>query len=336
MTAYLKYISSYLPEQSLTNGMLNQEFPEWSVDKISSKTGVENRHIAGVQEFSSDMAVAAAQKLFAEHNVSPGSIDFVILCTQSPDYFLPTTACLIQERLNIPVTAGAFDFNLGCSGYVYGLAIAKGLIYAGVATNILFLTAETYSKFIHRADKSNRTIFGDAATATLITADGGLATIGDFDLGTDGRGAENLMVKRGGMRHERTQDNTASMDEYDNAHNDNFLYMNGPEIFNFTSAMVPPLVENVLKKNALQMEDIGLFIFHQANKFMLNHLKKKINIPDGKFYVDMAECGNTVCSTIPLAIGSALQRVSLSKGDKVLLAGFGVGYSWGGTVLTIC
>lgn len=328
--AYLRHISVYLPEASLTNDELNKEFPEWSVDKISSKTGIDNRFIAAGDEYASDMAVKAAKRLFADHNVDPASIDFVILCTQSPDYFLPTTACLIQDRLGIPTTAGAFDFNLGCSGYIYGLGIAKGLIAAGIATNILFLTAETYSKFIHHADKSNRTIFGDAATATLISGDGGFAAIGEFELGTDGKGAENLIVKRGGMRYPKSSDDQATVDEYGNAHNDNYLYMNGSEIFNFTSLAVPRLVDNVLKKNNLEKDKVDLYIFHQANKFMLTHLKKKIGIPDDKFYVDMQDCGNTVCSTIPIALQRAMASLDMPAGANVVLAGFGVGYSWGG------
>lgn len=333
MKAYLKHISVYLPADTLTNKDINDVFPDWSIDKISNKTGIDNRHIAAPDEYSSDMAEKAARQLFKEYNVDPASVDFILLCTQSPDYFLPTTACLLQDRLGIPTSAGALDFNLGCSGYIYGLGLAKGLIYAGIAKNILFLTAETYSKFIHPADKSNRTIFGDGATATIISADSGFAEILDFDLGTDGRGAENLIVKRGGMRYPRTVNDEVVFDEYNNAHNENYLFMNGAEIFNFTSQMVPALVENVLAKNKLTLPDINLFIFHQANKFMLTHLKKKIKIPDDKFYVDMEDCGNTVCSTIPIALQRYLSRATMNKGSKVLLAGFGVGYSWGGCVI---
>jgi 3-oxoacyl-[acyl-carrier-protein] synthase-3 len=308
-------------------------FPEWSVDKISSKTGIYQRSIANSEEFSCDMAISAATKLFAENNIQPMDIDFVILCTQSPDYFLPTTACIIQDKLGIPTSAGAFDFNLGCSGYVYGLAISKGLIASGIAKNILFITSETYSKFIHPADKSNRTIFGDGATATLISNEPGFAEILEFDLGTDGKGAENLIVKRGGMRFPKNDNSEVVFDEYGNARNENYLYMNGTEIFNFTSLMVPKLVENVLSKNKLLLEEVDLHIFHQANKFMLNHLRKKLSIKEEKFFIDIEDCGNTVCSTIPIAINKALNTSNINKGENVLLAGFGVGYSWGGCII---
>lgn len=327
---FIKAISYYLPEAELTNEKINQSFPEWDVSKISSKTGIVNRHVAAADEFASDMAVKAAEKLFAEHSIDRTTIDFVLLCTQSPDYFLPTTACLLQERLQLPTTAGALDFNLGCSGYVYGLALAKGLISGGMAKNVLLITAETYSKFIHPKDKSNLTIFGDAAAATLISATEGFCTIGNFEFGTDGRGGENLIVKQGGLRHRSSVGGDDLPDEFGNVKNDNCLYMNGPEIFNFTLESVPVLVNQVLKKNDLTIQDTGLFIFHQANRYMLNHLKKKIGIPDEKFFLFLEHCGNTVSSTVPIALYEALRQGKTARDMNVLLAGFGVGYSWAG------
>ena len=331
---YIKAISYYLPPDVLDNERLSEEFPEWSAEKISSKTGIYQRHIAGQDMLSSDMAVLAAEKLFAEHNISPSEIDFILLCTQSPDYFLPTTTCILQDRLKIPTTAGALDFNLGCSGYVYGLALAKGLVSAGIAKNILFITAETYSKFIHPSDKSNRTIFGDAASATLVSSMGGFATIGDFDLGTDGKGANNLIVKNGGMRHPmQGEQHAVTTDEWGNVTGDDYLYMNGSEIFNFTLESVPVLVKNTLSKNRLAAEEVDLYVFHQANRFMLNHLRKKLKIPEDKFYIFLENCGNTVSSTIPIALKEAMNSGAIKQHQKVLLAGFGVGYSWGGTLL---
>ena len=331
MEAKIKAISYYLPEKVITNEDLVKIFPEWSVDKIANKIGISQRHIAGPDELSSDLAVKAAEKLFKEHDIKPYDIDFIMLCTQSPDYFLPTSACIIQDKLGIPIHSGAIDFNLGCSGFVYGLAMAKGLLYAGVAKNVLLLTAETYSKFIHPDDKSNLTIFGDAAAAVLISFEG-YATIGEFDLGTDGKGAEMLMVKTGGLRH-KTTDAKSTTDEYGNVISEDHLFMNGGEIFNFTFDMVPPLVANVLQKNTLTQDEIDLFIFHQANKYMLNHLRKIIKIPEDKFYYFMDKVGNTVSSTLPIALYEALHERKIKAGSKVLITGFGVGYSWGGTIL---
>lgn len=331
MKAFIKAIHYYLPKEILDNDTLSRLYPEWSIEKIAAKTGIMSRHIAAENEFVSDMAIKAAICLFDSENISPKDIDFIILCTQSPDYPLPTTACIIQDQLGIPTTAGAMDFNLGCSGYVYGLAIAKGLVFAKIASNILLLTSETYTKYIHAKDKSNRTIFGDGASATLIGKQG-IAEIGEFELGTDGKGVENLIVKQGGRRNPELTFEEYT-DNYGNIRNSSCLYMNGPEIFTFTLKEVPKLIENTLLKNRLTMEDVNLFIFHQANLFMLKHLKKKIHIPDDKFYYFIENCGNTVSSTIPIALKEALKGEKIYHGNNILLAGFGVGYSWGGVVL---
>jgi len=331
MKAFIKAISYYLPQNTVSNEELVRAFPEWSVEKIATKIGISERHIAEEDELSSDMAIKAAQKMFMEHNIMPSEIDFIMLCTQSPDYFLPTSACIIQDKLGAPVSAGAIDFNLGCSGFIYGLAMAKGLLFAGIAQNILLLTAETYSKFIHPGDKSNRTIFGDAAAATLISSEG-YASIGEFDLGTDGKGAQNLIVKTGGMRFKQTN-NGGSTDEYGNFISENHLFMNGGEILNFTIDMVPPMVNNILSRNASSPNEIDLYVFHQANRYMLNHLRKMMMIPEEKFYYCMKNIGNTVSSTIPIALYEAIKEEKIKVGSNVLITGFGVGYSWGGTIL---
>lgn len=328
--SYIKAISYYLPEKVVTNEMLVQEFPEWSVEKVATKLGIEERRVAASDEFASDMAVKAGRLLLEEYKVDPGSIDFILLCTQSPDYYLPTTACIVQHQLGLPTSAGAIDFNLGCSGFVYGLAFAKGLIAAGIARNILLITSETYSKYIHPKDKGNRTIFGDAAAATLIAEDG-FAEILNFDLGTDGNGAENLIVKNGASRFPQKTDEFQEVGDTIIA--PGCLYMNGGEIFNFTLEAVPDLVKNTLAKNGLEDAAISLYVFHQANKYMLNFLRKKIGISDDRFYISLREFGNTVSSTIPIALKEALKEGKILQGQNVLLAGFGVGYSWGGCLL---
>ncbi|MEO3404318.1 ketoacyl-ACP synthase III [Mucilaginibacter sp. CAU 1740] len=332
MQAFIKAISYHLPQQQLSNAELSALFPEWGVEKIANKIGIDTRHIAAMDEFASDMAVAAAQKLFTEHSINPAEIDFILYCTQSPDYFLPTTACIIQDKLGIPVKAGALDFNLGCSGYIYGLALAKGLVAAGIAKNILLLTSETYSKFIHPGDKGNRTIFGDAAAATLISTDG-FAAIGDFELGTDGKGAENLMVKQGAIRYPDKNADSVK-DGYGNQQSPGHLHMDGPEIFAFTSQAVPGLIADTLVKNNLDKAEIDQFILHQANQYMLEHLRKKMEIPAENFYIYMANVGNTVSSSVPIALYEAMEQKPAPAHAKWLLAGFGVGYSWGATVIT--
>ncbi|HCO67406.1 MAG TPA: 3-oxoacyl-ACP synthase [Dysgonomonas sp.] len=331
MKAYIKGISYYLPEKVLTNEELTEQFPEWSVEKVASKVGINQRHISADGETSGDMAVKAAEKLFEEYNIKPSEIDFILLCTQSPDYFLPTTACLIQERLGVPTHAGALDFNLGCSGYVYGLSLAKGLIFSSVAKNVLLLTAETYTKYINKQDKGNRSLFGDAAAATLISTDG-IAEIGDFVLGTDGRGAENLIVKTGALRYRKSLNEIYQKEDGSFEFSPDNLYMNGSEIFNFTLESVPPMIEQILDKSNLKQDDIDLFVFHQANKFMLNTIRKVCGINKDKFYINMENVGNTVSSTIPIALKEAVNE-NRAVNSKILIAGFGVGYSWGASVL---
>ena len=328
--AFIKAISYYLPENIISNEELVAEFPEWTVEKIADKVGVNKRHVAIQEETTSDLAIKAAERLFIKNpGIKRDVIDFVLLCTQSPDYFLPSSACIIQNKLGLPTSCGAFDFNLGCSGYVYGLAVAKGLIAGGIAKNILLLTAETYNKYLHPRDKGNRTIFGDGATATIISTEG-FAEIGNFALGTNGAGAENLIVKTGGSRYpERAND--LSFDENGNPHSSDYLYMNGAEIFSFTQKNVPVVVRQTLEKNELSMDDINMFVFHQANSYMLNFLRKKIKIAPEKFFINMAEIGNTVSNSIPIALVDAQKEGKLS--GPVLICGFGVGYSWGGCTL---
>lgn len=333
MQAAIQAIEYYLPQAILTNDDLAREFPEWTVEKIEEKTGIVQRHIAAANECSSDLAIHAARQIFQSGACQPSDIDFVLLCTQSPDYLLPTTACIVQDALGIPTTAGALDFNLGCSGYIYGLGLAKGLIETGQAQRVLLLTAETYSKFIHAQDKSVRTLFGDAAAATLVQAVESDAepSIGPFVYGTDGKGAPNLIVSAGGARNPEAGEATA--DEYGNVRAPQNLYMKGPEIFNFTLRAVPQTVQSLLDKTGKSLDDVDLFVFHQANQYMLEHLRKKLKVPSEKFYVSLSHCGNTVSSTIPIALKNAQREHRLAPGALVMLVGFGVGYSWGATFL---
>ena len=328
---YIKAISYYLPEQIVTNEELVEKFPEWSVDKVAQKVGVYSRHVAAENETAGDMAERAARKLFEEYNVDPNTVDFLMLCTQSPDYFLPSTACLLQDRLGIPTTAGAFDYNLGCSGCVYGMAMAKGLIAAGIAKNVLLLTAETYNKYLHLSDKSNRSIFGDGAAACLISTEG-FAEIGKFVLGTDGSGANNLIVKTGAAR-QKVPTGQSIEDDEGHVWYDDYLYMNGGAIFNFTLDAVPVMMREVLERNQITREDVDYYVFHQANKFMLNTIRKVCVLPKDKFYVNLTETGNTVSSTVLIGLKDCLNTQTIKPGDKVMISGFGVGLSWGGTIL---
>lgn len=331
MNAYIKGISYYLPEKILSNEDLIKNFPEWTVEKVAGKIGIKQRHIAASKETALDMAVAASNIFFEEYNIDKSAIDYILLCTQSPDYFLPASSCILQDRLGLPTNCGALDFNQGCSGFVYGLSLAKGLVTGNIAKNILLITSETYSKHLHPKDKVNRTIFGDAAAVTLISTEG-IAEILNFSFGTDGSGYENLIVRSGALRTPG-KTNIVKWDEVGNPVSDDFLFMRGTDILNFTLESVPLLIKDVLKKNNYPKEKIDLFVFHQANKYMLNFLRKKIKIEESKFYYCLENFGNTVSSTIPIALKEAKREDKLQ--GNILLAGFGVGYSWGGCIIKI-
>lgn len=321
MKAYIKAVEYHLPETRLTNEDLIRQFPEWNVAKIESKTGIRVRHIAAPEECASDLGEKAARKLFASGVAQPREIDYLIFLSQSPDYALPSTSCLLQDRLGLPPYCATFDMNMGCSGAVYGLSAAKGLIESGQAKNVLVIVAETYSKYLHPNDKRVRTIFGDAGAAMLVSSTntgGGVDPIGPFVFGTDGSGGHNLMIKNSGARHPRTVDPEDL---------DNYLFMHGPNIFRYVMDIMPNIVEGMMKKTKKTFDDIDLFIFHQANLYMMERLREKIGIPKDRFHVDLTEIGNTVSCTVAISLKNAVDAGTLKPGQTALLVGFGVGYS---------
>jgi len=332
MNALISQIEYYLPHNILTNEQLENEFPEWNAEKIEEKTGIRERHVVGNDETALDLGFKAAIEVLKNYNKE--KIDFLLLCTQSPDYFLPSSACILQNKLGLRTDIGAFDYNLGCSGFIYGLAMAKSFIVSGIANNILLITSETYTKHIHPNDKSNKTIFGDGAAATIIEKSEKLGIL-EFSLGTDGSGYKNLIVPNSGLRNRYDKYAKEIDDGSGSIRTDNNLYMNGPEIFNFTIEAVPKVVSSVLKINNTKLEEIDYVIFHQANKYMIEYLRKKIKIQKDKFYIKMLHTGNTVSATIPIALKDCLDNKIVEDGDKVLLVGFGVGYSWGATIIKI-
>ena len=315
-------IETYFPEKKVTNEDLQKEFPEWSPEKIFNKVGVKQRYTASAEETVLELAVKASEKLLKK--IDKNEIDFILFCTQSPDYHLPTTACILQDRLGLRKNIGALDFNLGCSGFVYGLSIAKGLIATGAAQNILLVTAETYTKYLRKSDKSNRTIFGDGVAATFIQKDEAKENF-QFILGTDGSGYDNLIVRNGGGRNRINKEDEAG----------NCLYMNGQNIFIFTIEKIPVLVKEILEKNNLTENDVDYYIFHQANAHILRRQREILDIPEEKFYINLEKYGNTVSSTIPIALKDALETGKVKRGQKIMLIGFGVGLSWGATIIEL-
>jgi 3-oxoacyl-[acyl-carrier-protein] synthase-3 len=323
-------IAVHFPTRIETNAELQAAYPGWDLPLIESKTGIHQRHIAEPDETASDLGVKAAEKLFNEQNIDPATIDFLLFCTQTPDYPLPTTSCLIQSRLGLPTHCGALDFNLGCSGFVYGLALAEGLIHAQSAQRILLITAETYSKYIDADDRSLRTIFGDAAAATLIEADPEQSLFG-FRYGTDGSGADTLLVADGGARAEAERIKPRHRKRWKSR-----LYMDGPSLINFTVEAVPRLIEQILDRQSLQQSDVELFLMHQATRKMLEQLQARMEIDESRMPIMIEHCGNTVSATLPILIHDLRNQGRLRADGLNMLVGFGVGWSWAGCLWRGC
>lgn len=330
VSAHIAAIATHVPDAILDNAELAALYPEWPADKILDKTGIAARHIAAADETALDLGVAAAEKLFARTGMDRAEIDFLIFCTQAPDYVLPTSACIMQDRLQLGTSIGALDINLGCSGFVYGLSMAAGLIAGGLASTILLVTADTYSKYIHAGDKSVRTLFGDGAAATLIKRNGpgDTGSIGPFDYGTDGSGAHQLIVEGGGFRTPRSAETAAEIvDKSGNVRSRDNLFMNGAAVLSFTLKRVPEVIERLTGKAGLSLADFDSVILHQANKFMLDSLQKKLGLDDERVPRRYADIGNTVSSTIPFVLEEMAAQSGFPRG-RHMIVGFGVGLSW--------
>ncbi|HEU4719245.1 MAG TPA: ketoacyl-ACP synthase III [Bacteroidia bacterium] len=331
MKARISAIEYVLPEKIYTNEDFFSEFPGAKAETLL-KTGVRKRHIAGKDEISSDLAFRAAEKLITENNIDRSAIDFLLFNSADIDYYTPATACVLQGRLGLKNSCGAMDILNGCSGYVYSLGIATGIMESMGAKNILLLNSSTLTRFIHPRDRANRFLFGDAAAASLITFSE-TGAIGPFVYGTDGKSFEKIIIRHGFARHPVTQESlTDREDEYGNVTNDASFYMDGVGIFLFSVRTVPPMINELLQKAGQTMDDVDLFVFHQPNAFLNEMLRKKLNIPEEKFVHCMADFGNTVQSTIPIALKEMQKQGRLREGMNVVMTGFGTGLSWAATL----
>ena len=336
MKATIKAISYHLPETVVTNDDLAREFPDLKIDELTRLTGVKKRYVAAEHETAADLAYKAAIKLFEEHDVSPSSIDHIIFCTQGADYITPSTSCVLQDRLGIPKQAGSLDINQGCTGFIYGLSIANGLLATNNAKNVLLLTSINISELIHPMDQSNRAIFGDGAAATLISSgeDTPGSGIGEFVFGTDGSGYEAIIIKHGGARYPHLKFPAEDwFDEAGNIRNDRNFYMNGARVFTFSVEKVPEMMQQLMNNAGITPKDVDLYVFHQANQIILESVFRKLKVPADKTLFHLEDCGNTVSSTIPIALYHAMQDGRVKRGDTIVLAGFGVGFSWAGCVV---
>lgn len=323
----IKGIACAVPDQVDEVSCLSDSFGAESINKIMSSTGVERRHIVS-GECSSDLCVAAAERLFADLGLDRSTIDVLIFVSQTHDFTLPATACILQQRLNLSMSTAAFDIALGCSGYTYGLWVAASLLSGGGSQRVLLLVGDTISKIVSPADRSVAALFGDAGSATVLEYDASAPDI-PFVLGTDGRGAKNLIVPAGGFRD---PDGKSSETSEEGVRGPYDLYMNGAEIFAFTLARVPALVAALHEANETSGIEIDHYVFHQANRFMLDHLVKRMKLPREKVVLDVKDVGNTSCASIPLAVSLHQGKSGGHVSGRFMLAGFGVGYSWAGCV----
>lgn len=336
MKAYVKAISYHLPEQVFSNEEFFRLFPE-SRDNVNlRKLGISKRHIVSPNETASDLAVKSALKLFEEHAVNKEDIDFILFCSTEFDHHIPTTACLIQGRLGVSTHCGALDLNLGCSGYVYGLSLAKGLVETSGCKNVLLLTASSGTKTLHPKDKSSRYLFGDGAAATLISSRPEQDGIGVFVFGTDGKRGDKIIIRDGLGRYPLTSGSmTDTADEYGNITNHASFYMNGQSVFNFGLRIVPAVIGELLAKSGMSMDDMDHVVFHQTNQFMNDTIREKANIPVSKFISYLEPCGNTASSSIPIALYEGMVSGRISTGNTAMLVAFGSGLSWAATTIKL-
>jgi len=330
----IKDIEFYLPDNIVTNEDIKKENPTWDMDLVKERSGVEKRHIARNNETALDLSFEACNKLFSKNKNAKKQIDGIIFCTQSEDYIMPPNSCLLHKMLDLPEDVFSFDFNLACSGYIYGLALAQGLVHSAIAQNILLVNADTYSKYINKHDRSARVLFGDGAAVTWVTKSNSIQGLIDIQCSTSGKGYEKFIIPAGGCRMPKSKATTVSkVDKSKNIRTPENIHMDGMGILVFVNSKVPKQIRCILKRNSMTIDDIDLFVFHQASKLALDSLTRLLKINPEKVFNNIQEIGNTVSASIPIALKDALNGKKINQGEKVLLSGFGVGLSWGTAII---
>lgn len=332
MNAVITQLAYHLPDTIVSNADLRSEHPEWDLDRVEKKSGVMARRIALPGETALDLSIKACEKLF-EH-VDKAAIDGIIYCTQSPDYIMPSNAFLLQRHFALPKQAFAYDFNHACTGYIYGLMMAQAFIRSGIAKCILLVNADTYSKYINPGDRSTRVLFGDGAAASLIQPGEGNMEVIDLELATYGDGFDKFIIPAGGARMPKS-DATAveTTDPAGNTRSLNDIKMDGFSVWSFINSKVPGQIKTLLGRNHLQVSDIDLFIFHQASLLTLDSLIKILRLTPEQCFINIQDIGNTVSASIPIALKDAMDAGRISKGQKIILSGFGVGLSYGAVLI---
>ena len=317
MNSKIEHIEYYLPKKYETLKDLKKDNPSWNIKKIYNTTGINKRFIASNENIV-DMAEKSCQKLIKKNKIK--NIDFLILVTQSSPSGIPTSANILHQKLKLDQKCLCFDINQGCSGFIYALAVAASLIKANICKSGIVVCSEKYSKYIGKNDSSCRPIFSDASSSVFVKKSK-KSKIKGFVLGSDGNGYKNLIVPSKNMKIRNK------------ILKKNKIYMDGSNVFLFTLNKVKECFNQILKKSKLEKNKVDYYIFHQASKFVLENLVRKIGIDKKKNIVNLDKVGNTVSASIPIALKMALQKKKVKKNSKVLLLGFGVGYSWGGCII---
>ncbi len=318
-----------LGENTVSNAQLHEENPSWDMSKTVERSGVKSRPIAAQGTTALDLAYEAATQLLSKLKYDTHEIDALIFCTQTPDYVLPPNSSLLHGRLNLDCHVMAFDISHACSGFIYGLGIARSLVASGTAKKVLLITADTYSKLVHPADRSIRPLFGDGAAATIVSSENLVMKIKDMSFGTAGKKADRFIVESGGARNNASIDENIVPDRSGRIHSSNHISMDGLGLLSYFNNVVPESVLEILKKNHQTISDISLFVFHQASRLALEGIARSLKIPDEKMIIDMEETGNLVSSSIPVLLARLLKGDTFTRREPVVLCGFGVGLSWG-------
>lgn len=314
---------SYLPERVLSNGDL-ERMVETSDEWIVTRTGIKERRIAGEAEATSDMGIKAAQKAIENAKIDPKKIDLVLVATLTPDYAFPSTACIIQSKMNL--NAAAMDLQAACSGFIYVLSVAKAYIEAGLYRNILIIAAEKLSSIVDYEDRGTCILFGDGAAACVVSDEGRGLRIRDVILGSDGCQAELLIQPGGGSRQPASQESISQRMH--------FIKMEGKEVFKHAVRRMETSAKESIERAGLQESDISWLVPHQANIRIIEAIAKRFQVPQDRVFITIDKYGNTSSSSIGIALDELLKEKKVAAGEHILLTAFGAGLTWGSTVLT--
>jgi len=327
-------MSACVPKNISKNADLIDLIPEDEIEKVVHNIGIVEKRFVDEGITASDLCFEAADKLLNDMNIDRNSIDVLIFMSQSPDYKIPATSPYLQNKLGLPKSTACFDVNLACSGFVYSLSTAFAYASQEGINRVLLLDGETFTKIVSHKDKVNAPLYGDAGTATLIEKGDYKEAL--FTLYTDGSGQDAIKIAAGGSRCPATVETLVSKErEEGNFRTDHEIYMDGLEVFNFTLKVVPSSVKESLLLSNNTIESVDYFIFHQANKFMIDFFVKKLKINSNKVPLSLDSYGNVSSATIPLTIVSRMNKELYNQNKKVLISGFGAGLSWGTALLNL-